>query len=143
MGCSIITQGSGFISEFPSRGGKYKSKGWQPHLRYRESQLPREGGKSTSCPSPEINPAGMFHKGSLSNVTIFLYDMHCIDSHQKLYQEWKTLHATIQKFQNSLRENAVSFGFSFFEVHNALPYVTGFGKTLRMRFFPKIEFVDG
>ena len=69
--------------------------------------------------------------------------MHCIGSHQKLYQEWKTLHATIQKFQNSLRENAVSFGFSFFEVHNALPYVTGFGKTLRMRFFPKIEFVDG
>ena len=59
----ITFTNSGLISEFCSRGGKYivtsikrgksESKGEQPHIKYRESQLARGWGKST----PEINPA--------------------------------------------------------------------------------------
>lgn len=53
--------------------------------------------------------------------------MICIvGSNQKLYQEWKSVHATIQKFQNSLRGNAISLGFAFFEVRYVLEVVNLF-----------------
>ena len=49
--------------------------------------------------------------------------MFIIGSHQKLYQEWKSLHGTMQKFQASLSRNAMPFGFSFFEVCGLLNLV--------------------
>ena len=55
----------------------------------------------------------------------------CVDRGESSYREWKSLRATIKKFQNSLKRGALSFAFSFVEVcmyaciRSKLHHVTG------------------